>query len=200
MKAKNLVLLTLITSMSINAWTQPIPTDTSPNPQATIAFYNPKNIQTFLVSNKTDKTLVFTLQEIEVKIGSEWKSYSDSSAVRLGEPLSFRHSNPDSVLCWLAPHETGYGFLEAKQPLSLPKGVVWRAKFTVSEQLTGHERDEAAAKHPFSPADLHDTKFVYVSPTAIKDEKVIYGYAAPIQPVYYFGPASVIYSDAVQPL
>jgi hypothetical protein len=202
MKAKNLVLLTvsLFTSTLINAWSQPVPADTTPNPQATIAFYSPKNIQTFLVSNRTDKTLVFTLQEIEVKIGSEWKSYSDSSAARLGEPLSFRYSNPDSVLLWLTPHETGYGFLETKQQLSLPKGVVWRAKFTVQEQLTGQERDEAAAKHPVSPANFQGTKFVYVSPTAIKDEKIIYGYAAPIQPVYYFGPASVIYSYAVQPL
>jgi hypothetical protein len=186
MKATNLILLTvlLLTFASISALSQNIPAQSPSNLQASIAFYNPKNIQAFLVSNKTDKTLCFTLQKIEVKIGSEWKSYSDSSVVA-GELLSFRHSNPDSVLCWLAPHETGYGFLETKQQLTLPKGVVWRAKFTVQEQLTGRERDEAAAKNPISSA-------------AVVDKKVFYGYAAPVQPVYYFGPAQVIYGDEVR--
>jgi hypothetical protein len=188
MKATNLVLLTvsLFTSISINAWSQPVLDDAAQNPQATIAFYNSKDFQAFSVSNKTDKTLVFILQKIEVKIGSEWKFYSDSSGVA-GETLFFRHSNPDSVLGWLAPHEAGYGFLEAKQPLSLPKAVAWRAKFTIQEQLAGRERDEAAAKNPVSPA-------------VMVDKKVLYGYAAPVQPVYYFGPASVIYSESVQPL
>jgi len=186
MKATNLVLLTvsLLTSASISAWSQSIPSQSSTNLEASIAFYNPKNIQAFLVSNKTDKTLCFTLQKIEVKIGSEWKPYLDSSGVA-GEPLSFRHSNPESVLGWLSPHETGYGFLEMKQQLTLPKGVVWRAKFTVQEQLTGRERAEAAAKNPVSPA-------------TVVDKKVFYGYAAPVQPVYYFGPAQVIYSDEVR--
>jgi hypothetical protein len=176
MKATNLVLLTvsLFTSASINAWSQSVPTDSTSNPQATIAFYNPKNIQAFLASNKTDKTLCFILQAIEVKIGSQWKSYSDASAADIGETLSFKHSNPDGVLGWLAPHETGYGFLESKQPLTLPKGVVWRAKFTVQEQLTGGERAEAAAKSPVSPAA-----------------------AAPVQPIYHYGPAQVIYSGDV---
>jgi hypothetical protein len=189
MKAKTLVLLTvsLFTSVSINAWSQSVPADSTSNPQATIAFYNPKNIQAFLVSNKTDKTLWFNLQEIEVLNGFEWKSFSEPSDAAAGETLFFKHSNPDSVLGWLAPHETGYGFLEAKQQLSLPKGVVWRAKFTVQEQLTGSERAEAVAKHPVSPA-------------AVVDQKVYYGYAATVvQPVYYYGPAQVIYSGEVRP-
>lgn len=189
MKVKNLVLLTvsLFTSASINAWSQSVPADSTTNPQATIAFYNPKNIQAFLVSNKTDKTLCFILQTIEVQIGSEWKSFSEPSNAAAGETLFFKHSNPDSVLGWLAPHETGYGFLEAKQLLSLPKGVVWRAKFTVQEQLTRSERAEAAVKYPVSPA-------------AVMNQKVFYGYAATVQPVYYYGPARKIYSEAVRPL
>jgi hypothetical protein len=79
--------------------------------------------ESFWITNYTDKTLCFT----------QYRSH-------VGRSL------PQSDRGWLSPHEAGYGHLPYER-IELPGYGVWRANVTVSEQLTGQDRLEAAAKY-----------------------------------------------------
>jgi hypothetical protein len=135
MKTKTKVLLATIgiVFLSVSAWAQP----------ATVRFVSGHG-HAFWVTNNTDKTLSITLTRIEIRVGSEWKEYSQPTDPGPGS-LYFMYRNVNRG--WLPPHEAGFGKLLA-QNISLPKDGVWRAKVIVEEQLSGQEEVQAAAKLP----------------------------------------------------
>lgn len=149
MKSQTTSALTVITFglFAISVWAQP----------ATVRFVSGHD-QAFWITNNTDKTLSITLTKIEVRVGSEWRAYSEPTQPG---PGTFYFMHAHSNLGWLAAHEAGYGRLLA-QNILLPESGVWRARVIVEEQLTGQESVEAAAKvaakHP-APFDLEGATY-----------------------------------------
>jgi hypothetical protein len=171
MKTKNTILLAAIILSSLNVSAQSQPATAS-----SIAGRG----DTFWVTNHTDKTLSVSLTRIEVRVGSEWKVYPQPKEPCPGL-LYFSH--PKSKLGWLAPHEAGSGKLLA-QSISLPANGVWRAEFSVSEQLTGRERDEAEDNMRKAMRENPNT---HLSLSSDSDTQ-------------YYGHSAVVYSDEVRPL
>lgn len=170
MKTKNTVLLaaTILSLLSVSAQSQPA-----------TASYIPGQGGAFWVTNHTDKTLSVTLARIQVLTGSEWKVYPQPKETFQGL-LYFSH--PKSKLGWLTPHEVGSGKL-LHQSIALPTNSVWRAEFSVSEQLTGRERDEA--KHKMKKV-MKETANANSPLSSDPDTQ-------------YYGHAVVVYSDEVRP-
>lgn len=170
MKTKiTVVFAAILTSLlSASAQTQP----------ATFS-YVPGHGEAFWITNRTDKNLSISLAQIEMRVGSEWRTYPQTKASALGL-LYFTQAGINRN--WFTPHEAGYGKLVA-QGMTLPTNSVWRAKFKVSEQLTGREHAEAEQK--LSKAQKENPKAQF--PSASDPE------------TKYYGHTQIVYSDEVQP-
>jgi hypothetical protein len=163
--------------------------------------------ESFWITNNTDKTLCFTLNNIEVLAGSKWKAYSQPHeptpnyyGPRGSGLLYFTHYrstvgrlSSQNNFGWLSPHEAGYGHLMGER-IELPGYGVWRANVTVSEQLTGQDRLAAAAKYD---ADIKSctNQTIIQNCTNILSSTA----AANIFPRYW-GHPQVVYSEEVQSL
>jgi hypothetical protein len=104
--------------------------------------YEPDHEQAFWVTNKTDKRLSAVLATIEVKTGSDLRNDTGLDWAA----LYFTKSSGSQVRkeAWLEPHEAGYGTLPGRA-IPFPKDGVWRARISISEELSGREREEAIA-------------------------------------------------------
>jgi hypothetical protein len=178
MKAHYSVLFTGIAFClaSLPAWPQSV---ASRQPKPVTVRYAPDHNQAFWITNSTDKTLAISLSKIEVQVGSEWKAYSEP----IPNPGLVYFLHTQAKLGWLAPHEMGYGTLLAPQSISLPTNSVWRAQFSVSEQLKGRERDEAAKQ--LRKVQKNNPK-LHSSAASASDNK-------------YYGHPQIVYSDEVRP-
>jgi hypothetical protein len=184
MKSKSTILFAAIflCLFSSPVWAQPV-----------TVRYSSGHDHAFWITNNTDKTLLITVDKIEVLGDAGWKDYSRPDP----GPGSLFFSRVPNILgdcaasrtCLLAAHQAGYGRLQS-QNLELPPYGVWRVTVVVEEQLTGQEAAEALAKYQ-----------AVLAAAAKSDQSVRAKDKSPIMANYSFlGHPLVIHSEAFREL
>lgn len=144
-------------------WTEPTPLPISlhplqPDEPAPWGVWRRNSSQgtTFVITNRSTKTIVATISAIEVKVGSNWVvqsrpdrmlAFAGTNAIRI--PGATHAFSPGDITYHLAPHQASYSTIQWRDSQMAgmgigmnylsgrPTGSVWRLSLSVHEKLTG---------------------------------------------------------------